>query len=324
MEPGVSDFLRQIPLSLIVMFCGSALALLAALSFIVSARSRRARAAVTGTSAALYSPPVNYSTESSGMDSELPDLDALVTGELPAVEAPPKRQARTGTFSVRLADGDTLEAVEVLTVLRDVVDGGILIQIGDKVYRNPPALADAEFKRRFNTVVGELARNVSVAPPRTGTVPPVGMMMPAAQDIAENASSDYEMPTDADLLPPVNKMTTPPPRATGTTPAAAPGDLPKFTLPQTPLQAKPLRRVPKPTGDPIPEINVGGSVESYLQYKLEQSEEFAGRSIHIRPNPKGDLVIEVDGKFYDSISEVEDVLAQAFLRAAIEEWQSRQ
>lgn len=310
MEPGVSDFLRQIPLSLIVMFCGSGIALVAALSFIVSARNRRARAAVMGTSAALYSPPVNYSTEVPGMDSELPDLDALVTGELPAVEAPSKRPARTGTFSVKLADGETLEAVEVLTVLRDVVDGGILIQIGDKVYRNPPALADAEFKRRFNTVVGELARNVSVAAPRSGTVPPV------AREVVESVPRDYEMPTDADLIPP--------PRATGTTPAAAPGDLPKFTLPQTPLQAKPLRRVPKPTNDPIPEIDVGGSVETYLQYKLEQSEEFAGRSIHIRPNPKGDLVIEVDGKFYDSVSEVEDVLAQAFLRVAIEEWQNRQ
>lgn len=316
MEPGVSDFLQQIPLSLIVMFCGSALALLAALTFIVNARARRRANAVAGTSAALYSAPVNQST--SGANADLPDLDSLVTGELPALEIPPPRPNRSGTYTVALADGEMLEAVDVLTVLRDVADGGLLIQIGEKIYRNPPALADADFKRRFNTIVSELARNLSVTPPRSPiSAPPVESAVSASSGEAVEGSpaqAPYEMPTDADMLPP---------RSTATT-RAAPGDLPKFTLPQTPLQPKPLRRVPKPTNEPIPEIDVGGSVESYLQFKLEQSDEFAGRSIHIRPNPKGDLVIEVDGKFYESVADVEDVIAQAFLRAAIEEWQSRQ
>jgi hypothetical protein len=116
-------------------------------------------------------------------------------------------------------------------------------------------------------------------------------------------------------------------RSTSTTArviGTAPGDLPKFTLNETPISAKPLRRVPKPTNDPIPEINVGGSIEAYLQHRLAITPEFAGRSIHIRSSPKGGVIIEVDGRQYEAVGDVEDTDAKLFLAETIEEWQSRQ
>lgn len=330
MEPGLSDFLQQIPLQLIVMFCGSAVALIVAFAIVIGARNRRAQAVAASaqSSAALYTPPVN--AFSGGED--LPDLDSLVTQEVPIIETAPPRVARSGTFSIRLTDGDDLEVVEVLTVLRDVTDGGLLIQIGDRIYRNPPALADAEFKRRFNTTISELAKNLSVGVPRptkSAPPPPPRPGVPAEQarfappvptPPPDEPGNEADMPTDEDFLPPTNT----PERSTGTLPAALYGDLPKFNLPDKPITTKPLRRVPKPSNEPIPEIDVGGSVEAYLQYKVSQSPEFAGRSIHIRSNPQGGIKIEVDGVYYDSVAEVEDVVAQAFLRASIEEWQSRQ
>jgi len=221
---------------------------------------------------------------------------------------------------VRTVDGETLETVEVLTVLRDVTDGGLLIQIGDQIVRNPPALADSEFKRRFNGTISELAKSLSIPKPAAIPAP-----RPAPAVVVTNTDPLSEPSLD-DLTDLPVQLPNEPTRSTNTTRAVgvAPGDLPKFTLSETPMNAKPLRRVPKPTGEPIPEINVGGSVEAYLQHRLSLTPEFAGRSIHIRTSPKGGIVIDVEGKQYEAVGDIEDIDAKLFLAETIEEWQSRQ
>ena len=42
---------------------------------------------------------------------------------------------------------NSAQAVEVVTILRDVMDGGLIIQMGDKIYRN--LSSDETFTERF-------------------------------------------------------------------------------------------------------------------------------------------------------------------------------
>ena len=102
----------------------------------------------------------------------------------------------------------------------------------------------------------------------------------------------------------------------------APGDLPKFKMPDGP-PVKP-KRGQRPVHEPVPEINIAASIEAFLQHKLALTPQYAGRSIHVRPAMHGALTIEVDGKFYDSVGEVADAAVRQYLSTTIEEWQSRQ
>lgn len=319
MDSGLSAFFEQIPVGLIFMFCGSGLGLVAVLTYMIVSRNRKAtaalhNAALAGANASAKSqggfmfnasaPTPSYS----GGDNDLPDLDSLLSDDGMVNDLPKTRPVSSGTYSVTLADGEAVEAVEVLTILRDVAEGGLLIQIGDKIYRNPPAFADSEFKRRFNTTVTDLARSIS-----TIKLPPATPASMPAKPIEQAESK----PTVSANLPPT--PITDPVKAA----APVPGDLPKFSMPDNPTEVKRGRRVPLPT-QPIPDIDIGGSVEAYLQHKLRLTPEYAGRSIHIRIDTLGDVTIEVDGRFFDSVGAVDDDEVREYLQATIEEWQSRQ
>jgi len=326
-DSGFEQFFSQIPTGLIIMLCGSGIVLIVSAIAMISARNRRMQTALMAMQAQPYSIPAARRPMVTSMSNalpsdydDMPDVDSLLNTDTLTTEVPAVRMARSGTFSVRTVDGETLETVEVLTVLRDVTDGGLLIQIGDQIVRNPPALADSEFKRRFNGTISELAKSLSIPKPAAIPAP-----RPAPAVVVTNTDPLSEPSLD-DLTDLPVQLPNEPTRSTNTTRAVgvAPGDLPKFTLSETPMNAKPLRRVPKPTGEPIPEINVGGSVEAYLQHRLSLTPEFAGRSIHIRTSPKGGIVIDVEGKQYEAVGDIEDIDAKLFLAETIEEWQSRQ
>ncbi len=327
MDSGFEQFFSQIPTGLIIMLCGSGIVLIVSVIAMISARNRRMQTALMAMQAQPYSIPAARRPMVTSMSNalpsdydDMPDVDSLLNTDTLTTEVPAVRMARSGTFSVRTVDGETLETVEVLTVLRDVTDGGLLIQIGDQIVRNPPALADSEFKRRFNGTISELAKSLSIPKPAAIPAP-----RPAPAVVVTNTDPLSEPSLD-DLTDLPVQLPNEPTRSTNTTRAVgvAPGDLPNFTLSETPMNAKPLRRVPKPTGEPIPEINVGGSVEAYLQHRLSLTPEFAGRSIHIRTSPKGGIVIDVEGKQYEAVGDIEDIDAKLFLAETIEEWQSRQ
>ncbi|HVU13775.1 MAG TPA: hypothetical protein VHD90_21005 [Phototrophicaceae bacterium] len=303
---GISDFLRQIPPGFILIFCGSGVLLVIALAVIFRDRFI-AKKAVPPVVAAPGAYP-SYA-DSAGM-GDLPDLDMLADAQA----LKPARPA--GTFSVSLAQGEMVEAVEVLTVLRDVGDGTLIIRIGDKAYRNPPAVADTEFKRRFQTTLRDLTAAPSIS---------AGKPQPKVST-SEVAAENVELPID---VPSDDVIETPAPTATSSaeiprfSPSMpAPGDLPKFKMPDGP-PVKP-KRGQRPVAEPVPEINIAGSIEAFLQHKLALTSQYAGRSIHVRPAMHGALAIEVDGKFYDSVGEVADASVRQFLSATIEEWQSRQ
>jgi hypothetical protein len=253
---------------------------------------------------------------------DMPDLSLLVNTPAPAPAnrpapaapqavppaPPPTRTARQGTYRVPVRDGGAAEVVEVLTILRDVVDGRLVVQMGDKAYRN--VNSDPEFRDRFTRLMRELAQVAS---------------KPAAPASESPAASPASAPPPLETTPPpaipppqsAPRRTVPPPDPG----ASAPGLLPSFKLEDNPLQKR--RRGEKFEPKPVPEINIAGAIESYLQHKLYLTGEFAGRTIHIYPAPDGGVSIEVDGQYFDSVADVSDAAVRNFLSETIQEWQDR-
>lgn len=306
MDSGFSDFFTQIPQGFILMFCGSGILLV--LVVVYSIYSRRKQSA-TAPLAAQAAAPVYAAS------ADLPDLDDLASADLKAAaRATPAASRPSGAHTIALSGGENVEVVEVLTVLRDVGEGGLIIQIGGKAYRNPPAYADADFKRRLHNTLRDLNGAVSSS---------TGNAAPAVSDVAGEDAVEAEAPAApavpaAPVAPPV-----PPPETARLDPSIpAPGDLPKFRMPEGP-PVKP-KRGEKLVKEPIPEINIAGSIEAFLQHKLVRTPQYSGRSIHVVPASHGGVKIEVDGTFYESVAEVADDGVRQFLAATIEEWQARQ
>lgn len=332
MDGGLDGFFRQIPTGLILMFCGSGALFLFAVGYMIWSRRRRRRQNENEASDPVVVQtvgPITKEVEERDMnDDDLPDLDALAhpgVGSMPesmplsmppvsepvktvkytsepipsidpdatVVPAPPRP---TAAYQVTLSDGTTADAVEVLTVLRDVADGSLIIQIGNRAFRHPAIDADADFRRRLNTALRDLGTSVPSSS--------------AASSSAASSSAASPSASSTSSAP-----------APGTA-AASPGDLPKFRLEDLPPAT--ARRGRKPATVEIPEINVGGSIEAFLQHKRVTNGDFPGRHIHVRGGLGGAIVIEVDGNFYDAISDVEDDDVRTYLQETIAEWQSRQ
>jgi hypothetical protein len=314
----LGGFLQQplVPI-LFGMMCFFGLLLIGILGYIFWARVKKARAEtpmVTPTPAHAAEPDMG----------DLPDLDVLVDTSALIADNPPPR-SRSGTYTLNTTDGGSAEAVEVLTVLRDVVDGRLIVQIGDKAYRALAESGDAESKDRFIRVMRELAQlasSVSKVPAANPapTVAPPAPETPAPTSVAE----DVEPPPAAQKP---KAPAAPPP--TVTPEGGMPGDLPKFSLDdQPPAQLPPglFRGViggKKQTGEPVPELNIAGAIEAYLQHKLRHTPEYTGRSIHVLPAPDGGVSIEVDGRYFDAVGDVDDAEVREFIAGAIQEWQER-
>lgn len=262
---------------------------------------RRRRAARTAPTA----PPPAYV----GAD-DMPDLNLLVgvparqsAAAMPASPAAspppavPARVARKGTFAVSLSEGGNAEVVEVMAVLRDVVDGHLIVQMGDRAYQ--PGSADSDFSQRFSKVMRELSSSSSKS------------AAPTSPPIQTQSAPPAQPPT-------ASTRVSPPPV---TPDGRMPGDLPSFRLEDNPVQKH--KRGQKSEAKPIPELDIAGAIEAYLQHKLRHTPEFAGRSIHIFPSPDGGVSIEVDGQYFDAVTSVTDPTVREFLSGAINEWQQR-
>ena len=318
MESGLGDFLQQVPIPLIGTLCLSAVVLVGVLAYIFQERSKKRQKAAVANSGgmadvSLFSPSSDASAGDDLPLPDLPDLDVLTSAPV-AAAPPPSRPA--GMQRLRLTEGEAVEAVEVLTILRDVADGGLLVQIGDKVYRNPPAVADPEFKRRFNLTMKELASGNRVTLETPAVKPPPPAVTETAPEATEPSAAPPAAPPPRVTTSEARPVTAPPPTV------PLPGDLPKFKMPD---QIDTSRRGRKaPPKEVIPEINIAAAIESYLQHKLAQTPAYATRSIHVRPAAHGGVEIDVDGHIYEAVSDIADAEIRAFMANTIEEWQSRQ
>ncbi len=238
-------------------------------------------------------------------EAAAPAASPVTAAEPVAVAAPSPEpvpqaaQRRLSTYTVELTNGRSVEATEVLSISRDMADGGLIIQMGDRAYRNAAEIDSEAARRRFNATIRELARQAMIADKKS------------SDDAAQ-----FSPPRPAASSRPA----APPPPITRD--GAMPGDLPKFNTDATPLLAPRKRNQPPPP--PVPELNIADAIETYLQYKLSHTPEYTGRSVHVHASPGGGVAIEVDGQFYETVSEVANDDVRAFLAATIEEWQSRQ
>lgn len=310
MGSDLSGFFQQLPLGIFVMFCGASILLIVAIVLIIRARAQR--------SSNLPSQPGYVQAPGyipSGSDGDLPDLAMLtdtrsLAKNSPPASSSPKRVTTPGRFNVHLVDGRSVEAVEVMTVLRDVVDGGLIVQMGDNAYEQ---FSEGEAKQRFMKVMRELS--IVVKPGAKSPEVPIEPAPPveSSEEVVESEPVPPPKPKAPSIPPPpVNKS------------GAMPGDLPKFSLDDNiiPPPKGVLNRVPKPE-KPVPELDIAGAIEAYLQHKLRYTPEYEGRSIHVHPAPGGGVSIEVDGLFYDAVSDVADTEVREFLSATIQEWQQR-
>jgi hypothetical protein len=288
-EPGLTDFLGQLPIFVIVMFCGAGLALVGSMVLIVAARRRKAAksASVYATPQAATMPLMSYTP------TDMPDLDALLRGD--SAPSPP-RASRGGAQTVQLTDGGSAEAVELISIMRDITGGGLIVQMNEKVYRINGDMNDGEFRQKMMSILKELA---------------------------QSAGSSAPAPAVADAPRP-SLTQAPQPRLTSAPPAASAAfDLPKFSTESssTPMTRRELKQA---ANAPVPEINIAAAIEAFLQHKLATTGAFAGRSLHVKPASDGGIRIQVDSTYYETVDEIIEDDVKAFLQTTIAEWQSRQ
>lgn len=286
---------------------------------------------------------------------DLPPLDDLLIDEIeePAPPSQPEQSTATATtiimptyreitdqaHQVKLNRGDTTEAKEILTIMRDEDDGRLMILIGDKGFRT--ISEDADAKNTFKKVMKELSAVITKPDekPLRQSEPEKPEPEPMTQGPVEQPKSEpkVEEPpaTLGDLAMKKPEEKTPPPveekRTTTTMPpppmpsGAMPGDLPSFKLEDNPAKETQGRFGRKKMEyEPVPELDIAGAIEAYLQYKMQHSDEFRGRNIHVLPSITGGVRIQVDDTSYAFVDEIEDEAVRAFLQETIAEWQDRQ
>jgi hypothetical protein len=305
----LNDFLAQLPIGLIVMFCGGGLALYGAVIWFTYLKPRRNRTQTpSGAASSLVSDSSPAATGDRGtFDSDdMPDLDLLLNpaADLDAepVGVVPQNQNASG---IRLNTGTQVAADRVVSVLRDPRDGKLIVEVDGVGYRS--LVDEPEVKAKFVKVMKELSQvvtQVDDGPTR------------------EHAESPVSAAPDEPLTTPEAPKYTPP-LTDGD--GAMPGDLPRYDLENSvkPQKSGLLGRS-RPEPETVPELNIAASIEAYLQHKLRSTSDYAQRHIHVHSAPGGGVRIQVDDRFYDTVGEVEDPEVRSFIADTIEEWQERQ
>lgn len=320
-DSGIGEFVQQLPSAFIVIFCGSGLALIAAVVLIVNARVRRANAANT-TSPSSFAAPV-APVMNAFSTSEMPDLDSLLRSEAGSA---PVRSVKTGTYSVVLDDDAAAEAVEVLTVMRDVAGGGLIVQLGDKTRRISKNMEDAEFRQKLAAILKEIAGTMGApaSAPTANAAKPQPQMPVAAESVpvaADTIAASAEPKPEPAVVSEQNVSDSAPRLTAAPRARSASFDLPTYTLDTpTPNSRRDLKRAIE---QPVPELDIAGRIESFLQHKLATTDTFSGHVLHILPADDG-IRIQVDDVFYDAVSDVQDAAVRTFLQQTIQEWQDRQ
>ncbi len=260
-------------------------------------------------------PPVEEETVG-GLVSRLMDTIRPVAAGLTArqsVVAPPPTSYPATAYRV----GDE-GMVEVMRVLRDLADGSLVIEIDGRKYRDLAEITDGQVGRRFLGNAQALARFARLgeiqvpdswmAPRPAPTAFPDQPSAPATSDSAGWQSA-----------------TLPPP----------PGPLPSVMRSRPSAEAEDMGSTrrgglfgvgakPEKKEEPAAPLSIADQIEELLQYRLTLTPALSQRSIHIRPSPDGGVRIEVDGVFYEGVSNVVDANIREFIQATIREWEARQ
>jgi hypothetical protein len=207
----------------------------------------------------------------------------------PEAEAPPPTPEPPSPVEPPAAPPEAApsDAIEVLRIWRDLADGSLIIDFGGQRYRHLADVHDADLHRRFVALVRALSHMTSAAPaqPTQAPAPAAGL-----KERIKATGHEEEEEKPPHMLRQLGRL------VTGQRPTPPP---------------------PEPAG-------IADQIEDFLQYKLQLSEKFASRSIHIRPGPSGGVTIEVDGHFYAGVGDVVEPDVREFLQVTIQEWEARQ
>ncbi|MBC7812499.1 MAG: hypothetical protein H7175_15200 [Burkholderiales bacterium] len=322
--------MNQIPIGPILLLLAGFGTLFVLLTYVFMNRSRRPKNASPETQT--ESGVMSTVTSRPGT-GDLPDLDSLLGIDTNAVPA------RKSTFSVRLQDGGTVEAAEVLVIMRDITTGDLIVEMNGKAYRDLKRIAsdDPELQRRYTNTLRDLSsKSALVAKDIAFGEAPASSVSQEEPATSSDAPPDFEsgdapMPDLHSLtgMSPAAATYNPPAHTSNPLPPGSlPGDLPSFKLPDaSPIEAKRgllggVRGPKKQEFQPVPEINIAAAIEAYLQHKIVNTPEWKGRNIHVHPANDG-VRIQVDTMYYEAVGEVEDPIVREFLAATIQEWQER-
>ncbi|HOA25801.1 MAG: hypothetical protein WBH90_14810 [Aggregatilineales bacterium] len=232
--------------------------------------------------------------ESAGQPIGEPASRAELSAEPPAakpvltsVSAPPASAAQP------VFEG---EAIEVMRILRDLADGSLIVEIDGRRYRSLNEIVDPQVGRRFMGNAQALADFAKLGKIR---VPEEWAQVPTPERPAASAPQ-----------PPAHPAAPPPP--------------PPPPEPAAPRRGGLFRRAQAEDEQPVEQPPIAEQIEELLQYRLSQTPELAHRSIHIRPAIDGGIRIEVDGRTYEGIGDVDDDEIRAFLQETVRQWEARQ
>ncbi|GMQ77559.1 MAG: hypothetical protein BMS9Abin02_0047 [Anaerolineae bacterium] len=70
------------------------------------------------------------------------------------------------------------------------------------------------------------------------------------------------------------------------------------------------------------DLDIAGQVNVFLQKQVQQTPELRGRSIYIAGDATGSLSIFVDGRIFETPSDIEDQLVRAAIQEALKAWEA--
>ncbi|MDX1686341.1 MAG: hypothetical protein R3248_00025 [Candidatus Promineifilaceae bacterium] len=222
--------------------------------------------------------------------------------------------------------------IEVMRVIRVPPMGKLVIEAGGQRLEKLQEVQSDKVRQRVLAAIGELItfaggyralENAGLAPPLE---PPRGRAAREAEEepltpaqeaflaslegqLRGTAEGEPE-PTTAQLepeLPPLVPETTEPVEPAGKT-------------------AEPVGEAPESTGETTEtssSVNLVAEIDEILQKYVGATPALAGRSIHLRQVPAGELEILVDGKSHRHPKEIEDKAVRLVIKKALKEWESR-
>jgi len=78
---------------------------------------------------------------------------------------------------------------------------------------------------------------------------------------------------------------------------------------------------PAETPQEQPALSIADQIEDLLQEHLRETPQFAGHTIHVRPALSGGVQIEVNGKFYEGVGDIDEEEVRVLLMAVVREWE---
>lgn len=229
--------------------------------------------------------------------------------------------------------------IEVMRVKRVPPMGKLVIEVGGQRLEKLHEVQSDRVKQRVLAAIGELIsfaggyralENAGLAPPlepprgrqareaEEGPLTPAqeaflasleGQLLGSAEGAPEQSTAQLgpelpppiaepAEPTEAEIATPVGETATP-----------GPGDKAKEPAGET--------------SDTSASVNLVAEIDEILQKYVGATPSLAGRSIHLRQVPAGELEILVDGKSHRHPKEIEEKTIRLVIKKALKEWESR-